>query len=686
MKAETRVLDYESTVQGDRVAMSIDESALSHIMSVLTDLYSDPELAVIREYATNALDAHTQAGVSRPIEVTLPSPLSPFFKIRDYGDGLDAADIRDVFSRYGTSTKRESNDVVGMLGLGCKSALTYADQFTLTGIKAGRVTQVLISRDEDGSGSMTIVAEHTADNDETGVEIVVPAKRGDAFATKARDFFRYWNPGTVLVNGEAPERIDGLWLSDSLLLTRDADADKIVMGNVPYPFLADADRTPANLPATGRYRLGSGYDGAYRIVAFVDIGEVSFTPSREALQGTKRTRARLAELIADVGRLRDAAVIRQVADAPSATDAIRILLEGVAVGFKDATGAATYKGRAVCLRLDRTPAPVAARNGYAGHVPDADDRTDSFLSAARYAKVKGERTWKIELDEDCAAAHYFEGFDGKNLTPTKRAKIASYLETRGLAEGAPLYFADRFTADEKFWLDGAPIRQWSDVDAIELPRAPRDDDGNARPRGSYAAIVNGVAGTIDAAEIDTSAPLYWVHGNEYSIGAAEVFRHGALDRARGTYVALAGGRIEKFKRDFPMAVEFTQGARDAALAWEKSIPPADLRAWRFQRAAGFAPNLCGLDAKRVSDPMLASAIRLASRDVTNLRDGFQRFGLWLAHRPADETAVPESEAFAPYPLLAERYNPYTDETLDHFYLYVNAAYAGPPRGRQSKGG
>lgn len=64
MIPERTGVTVDSTVQGEDVAMSIDQSALAHIMNVLTDLYVDPELAVIREYSTNALDSHI-AGYNR---------------------------------------------------------------------------------------------------------------------------------------------------------------------------------------------------------------------------------------------------------------------------------------------------------------------------------------------------------------------------------------------------------------------------------------------------------------------------------------------------------------------------------------------------------------------------------------------------------------------------------------------
>ena len=40
-------------------------------------------------------------------------------------------DIHSIYSQYGESTKRGTNAQNGMLGLGCKSALTYTNQFTM---------------------------------------------------------------------------------------------------------------------------------------------------------------------------------------------------------------------------------------------------------------------------------------------------------------------------------------------------------------------------------------------------------------------------------------------------------------------------------------------------------------------------------------------------------------------------
>ena len=147
----------EGNISGEHISMTIDEGSLQHIMSVLTDLYSDTAMACIREYSTNARDAQIEAGHDGPIDITLPSMLLPVFKVRDYGKGLSLDDIRNVYSKYGASTKRESNGFNGMLGLGAKSALTYTSSFTVVSVNGGYRHVVEVGRDEDGGGYMNII-------------------------------------------------------------------------------------------------------------------------------------------------------------------------------------------------------------------------------------------------------------------------------------------------------------------------------------------------------------------------------------------------------------------------------------------------------------------------------------------------------------------------------------------------
>ena len=123
-------------------SFGIKDSGLAHIFNVLRNqLYSDKILAVIREYSANAIDAHVEMDkASTPIKVTLPNKLNLKLKVRDFGRGLTETEIAEIYAMYGESTKRGSNAQIGQLGLGCKSAFAYGDNFVINSFVDGNVT------------------------------------------------------------------------------------------------------------------------------------------------------------------------------------------------------------------------------------------------------------------------------------------------------------------------------------------------------------------------------------------------------------------------------------------------------------------------------------------------------------------------------------------------------------------
>ena len=85
-----KVIEKETTIESSGVTTTakfgIKKRVLDTSSTSCVTVIVDAATAVIREYATNAADAHVEAGISeRPIEVTLPSRLNLQFKIRDYG-------------------------------------------------------------------------------------------------------------------------------------------------------------------------------------------------------------------------------------------------------------------------------------------------------------------------------------------------------------------------------------------------------------------------------------------------------------------------------------------------------------------------------------------------------------------------------------------------------------------------
>jgi DNA topoisomerase VI subunit B len=103
----------------DSIGMSLDLDSAQMLMQMLSkNLYSDAIGSTIREWASNALDSHRRAGVQDPIVVRLRmnSQGNYEFSVEDFGLGLDDDDVRNIISKYGKSTKRNSNIELGMFG------------------------------------------------------------------------------------------------------------------------------------------------------------------------------------------------------------------------------------------------------------------------------------------------------------------------------------------------------------------------------------------------------------------------------------------------------------------------------------------------------------------------------------------------------------------------------------------
>lgn len=617
----------ESNITGDEIAMSFDQNSLVHLMSVLTDLYSDPELAVIREYATNAFDSHVEAGQSRPIEVTLPSPLAPFFKVKDFGIGMSVEDIHNTYSKYGASTKRDTDDQVGTLGLGCKSALTYTNQFSLVGTKDGVRCQVAISRDETGAGKMIVVDTRTTD-EPNGVEVLVPASPRNDFERKARTFFSFWEPGRVLVNDEDPSSFDGLRITDDIYV-HEGD-DTIVMGNVPYP---------AN--------LSHGLPYGYGLVARVPIGAVNFTPSREALHYTARTKATLADLHATFTEAIPAALQAAVDEATSMPEALRIARRWQQVLPRTKTSL-HYKGHPL-------PDSIACRSVITqphSHVMSRHERKARIPSTIWHNSV------------------WFVGYTRPTFTAGQKKKLNLWLSEVAQLDG---WRPDNFILTAEMppaeWLEERNVADWAEVEALKLPsNAGGRRGGPSRLRGSFDLWADGsFEEQVPADDINTDSRLFYVHGTPSHYGAeAALLSH---FHPGCTLVCLPGNRVDKFMRDFPEASEAHAELRTLSDAWHESLPQDVRLAFALRDTYQAYESLSQIDPTKVDDPALREAAELAKLDIDaeqKLQRRFRNVGFGRAITADWENPLDS------YPLAnASTLRYYPEDSI----IYLNAAYA-----------
>ncbi len=424
MKPNTQVINAEGDLSGEKVQMGFDKNSLSHLMGLLTNLYSNPELAIVREYSTNALDSHKASGQTRPIEITTPNRLAPYFKVKDFGLGMNAEDIRVLYSQYGASTKRDSNDATGMMGIGSKSALTYTTQFNLIGIKDGIKTNVSISRTADGGGEMEIINESPTQLP-NGVEIIIPSKMQQDFHNTCKNFFKYWDKDSVLIDGEPPttasliQIYDNLYVDDSKLVY---NSDVVVMGGIPYELkhrLYASLRKPA--------------------VFFVPIGAVDFVPSREELHYTARTLAYIDQIKAETSSLVQKFIHEKVESAANESEA---------------------------LTAADSVSKLVDRNLLKWH--------GKFIPYA--FECEGYRIWdETERSEKVATFsaldHVVVGFNLKQISRTHKIKIGLYREQQKI-EG-PSYFVVTESLPQNDWLKNFKVIQWDDINSIKIEAQPR---------------------------------------------------------------------------------------------------------------------------------------------------------------------------------------------------------------------
>lgn len=174
MIIETKNKNIQSQGIAKQESCSIDQEDMRYIASLLRNNYSNPLLATIREIVANALDVTK----SKKVEIQLPTKIEPNFIVRDFGCGLSEEDMLGLYTKYGKSTKRDSNNAIGGFGIGRFAPLSYTDSFIVHSVHKGHKHSYIIRVDENDD---TIVSqiESTKTNEADGIYVQVGIKKED---------------------------------------------------------------------------------------------------------------------------------------------------------------------------------------------------------------------------------------------------------------------------------------------------------------------------------------------------------------------------------------------------------------------------------------------------------------------------------------------------------------------------
>lgn len=279
MKLDVEVNEIVLSNVGTTGEFRIRNSAKA--FKILSDgLYSNKIRAVIRELSCNALDSHVGAGKSDiPFEVHLPTMLEPWFSVRDFGLGLNGDQVTNIYTTYFESTKTDSNDYIGALGLGSKSPFSYTENFTVTAIKDGmkRIYSAFIN--EMGVPSIAEMSEELTDEG-NGVEVkfsVTDRYDYNSFIYESQEVFKWFRNQPKIIgvnfNYSKPDYKEQNIVPGVHILN--GGNSMALMGNIAYPLskISEPEKHFGDL---------AGLLSCNLLLEF-GIGELDFAASREEL-------------------------------------------------------------------------------------------------------------------------------------------------------------------------------------------------------------------------------------------------------------------------------------------------------------------------------------------------------------------------------------------------------------------
>jgi hypothetical protein len=252
-------------------------------------LYANKIRAIIRELSCNAVDSHVAAGTTENFDLHLPTQLAPYFSVRDYGTGLSHDEVINVYTTYFESTKADSNDFIGALGLGSKSPFSYTDNFSVIAIKDGMKGVYSAFINDHGVPSVVQMG-HEPTDERTGVEVkFAVTDRNDfySFTDEANYVFTYF-PIKPNFTGATIKIAPVELLKEDLVpgvnqrkSSHYNNQNNAVMGSIAYPIQIPRG-SAAQFSELG-FVEGQGLDLHFA------LGEIEFQASREGLQYTDKT-------------------------------------------------------------------------------------------------------------------------------------------------------------------------------------------------------------------------------------------------------------------------------------------------------------------------------------------------------------------------------------------------------------
>ena len=269
-------------------------------------IYSNKILAPIREIISNGIDENIKHSIDKPVDVTINKVNGSYiWACRDYAEGLSEHDVRYVFGMYFESTKSNSNDYIGGLGIGSKSFLCYTDSFFITSYYRGICSQYVATLDK-GENGVPVGAIYKISEEpttESGIEISADVSKDYCnFIDETQKFVKNLSPNCNVV-------FTNNTLSTPAIFQPLLPLETIVKGD--YTFHKYEREYGKNYDI--KIRMGGvvykqkpmPYISQYNIVVDVPIGRLSIPISREDLEDTPQNTKVITDIFNNLKQIYD---------------------------------------------------------------------------------------------------------------------------------------------------------------------------------------------------------------------------------------------------------------------------------------------------------------------------------------------------------------------------------------------
>lgn len=289
MKIESKQNSYEVYGEVKTQKFRIDDENMGLVYKSFLN-YSNPIGSLVRELTSNSFDSHQEAGIDLPVTVKISNGnklIGETAKIHfiDYGVGLSPERVENVFCKFFTSTKRDTNNLIGGFGIGAKSPLAYVDMFYIYTNYEGKHYIYSVNKGEESPEMSLIDISDTTEGN--GTEVIVNIKETDIpiFIREIKNQLKYFDNIQYINCDMSDYRIikDGHFIRNTS--SGDYDLD-ICIGRVRYPL-----DTSIVYPNELRLLRGVGL--------YFDIGEIEVVWNRENIYYTEKTIAKITERISE---------------------------------------------------------------------------------------------------------------------------------------------------------------------------------------------------------------------------------------------------------------------------------------------------------------------------------------------------------------------------------------------------